>query len=51
MRCMMYGMLSIMLVTGDINVDYGENTVFFIVKANNFVDSWHANFPFHRGLQ
>lgn len=31
---------------GTITVDYGENWVFFIVNANNFVDSWMPEFDF-----
>ncbi len=30
--------------TGNLTVDYGENWVFFIVNANNFVDSWMPTF-------
>ena len=32
--------------TGTLTVDYGENWVYFLVNANNFVDSWQPEFQF-----
>lgn len=32
---------------GTLNVDYGENWVYFVVNAANFVDSWMPTFQFN----